>query len=65
MRVLACRLALALDQRCAFNFPPCPQEHYRIGIYSSASHKTVDTALALLEEAAGRGARHSRQLAAF
>ena len=47
------------------NFPPCPQEHYRIGIYSSASHKTVDTALALLEEAAGRGARHSRQLAAF
>ena len=30
-----------------------PQEHYRIGVYSSASFRTVQTALALLEEAAG------------
>jgi hypothetical protein len=31
------------------------QAHYRIGMYSSASRKTVDTALQLLEAAAGPG----------
>lgn len=33
------------------------QEHYQLGIYSSASARTVDTALALLEEAAGEWVR--------
>ncbi|KAL4452322.1 hypothetical protein ABPG75_007984 [Micractinium tetrahymenae] len=31
------------------------KEHFHVGMYSSASHKTVDTALALLEGAAGPG----------
>jgi len=34
-------------------FAPCPQEHFRIGMYTSASAKTADVALDLLEEAAG------------
>lgn len=33
--------------------PPAAQDHFHIGMFSSASQKTVDTALALLEEAAG------------
>lgn len=33
--------------------PPPLQEHFHIGIYTSASRKTVDTALQLLEAAAG------------
>ena len=32
------------------------QAHFRLGMYSSASRKTVDTALQLLEAAAGPGA---------
>ncbi|PRW56924.1 P-loop containing nucleoside triphosphate hydrolase [Chlorella sorokiniana] len=32
------------------------KEHYQLGIFSSASARTVDTALALLNEAAGPGA---------
>lgn len=57
--LLPMRTRVPLLEMGTNNPPPhtarCTQDHYHIGMFSSASKKTVDVALQLLEKAAGAG----------